>query len=94
MPREHQLALTILAHWFIIDTRLDWAKHCQGNPALLVHYQVDVLPALSVANVREMLRAALPLPQLVPQQVVDSVVKHLANRLRSRKSPLKRLVSP
>jgi SRSO17 transposase len=91
---EHQLALTILAHWFITQTRLDWARRYQRDPALLTHYEVEVLPALSVANVRTMLRAALPLPQLSPQQAADLVVKHLDNRVRSRKSRLKRLSSP
>lgn len=91
---EHQLALTILAHWFITETRLDWARRYQRDPALLTHYEVEVLPTLSVANVRTMLRAALPLPQLSPQQAADLVVKHLDNRVRSRKSRLKRLSSP
>jgi SRSO17 transposase len=91
---EHQLALTILAHWFITETRLDWMRRFQRDPTLLAQYQVEVLPALSVANIREMLRAALPLPQLTPQQAADLVVKHLDNRVRSRKSRLKRLASP
>jgi SRSO17 transposase len=91
---EHQLALTILAHWFITETRLDWARRFQCDPTLLVQYEVEVLPTLSVANVRAMLRAALPLPQLSPHQAADLVVKHLDNRVRSRKSRLKRLASP
>jgi SRSO17 transposase len=91
---EHQLALTVLAHWFISETRLDWATRFQRDPALLAQYEVEVLPALSVANVRAMLRAALPLSQMTPQQAADLVVKHLDNRVRSRKSRLKRLASP
>lgn len=76
---EHQLALTILAHWFITQNRLEWARS----------YSPD--PALSVANVRAMLRAARPLPQLTIRQAVDLVVKHLNNRLCSRKSRLMRI---
>lgn len=91
---EHQLALTILAHWFITETRLDWASRYERDPALLTHYEVEVLPALSVANVRAMLRAALPLPQMTPQQAADLVVKHLDNRVRSRKSRLKQGLGP
>ena len=86
---EHQLALTIMAAWFIAQTKLDWAKQYAHDPALLEHYQVDVLPALSVANVRSLLCAALPLPQLQPGQAADLVVQHLVNRTRSRKSRLK-----
>ena len=60
----------------------------QQDPALLAQYDVDVLPQLSVGNVRELLRAALPLPQLSPEQAAHLVVTHLTNRTRSRKSRL------
>ncbi|MDP2753143.1 MAG: IS701 family transposase [Nitrospirota bacterium] len=87
---EHQLALTILASWFIAETRLDWMKRFERDPALLELYQIDVLPLLSVSNVRELLRAAIPLPQLSVQDAARLVVKHLANRTRSRKSRLRK----
>jgi hypothetical protein len=45
-----------------------------------------VLPALSVANVRELLRATLPLPTLSPLDAAALVVEHLDNRTRSRQS--------
>jgi len=51
---------------------------------------MDVLPELSVANVCELLRAALPLPQLSPEQAAVLVMSHLDNRTRSRRSKLKR----
>lgn len=88
---QHHLALTILASWFVTETRLDWMTRCERDQALLEHFQVDVLPMLSVANVRELLRAAMPLPQLSPQEAADLVVKHLVNRTRSRSSRLRRL---
>jgi SRSO17 transposase len=87
---EHQLAFTILASWFIAETRLDWMTRYARDPALLEHYEVDVLPMLSVDNVRELLRAAMPLPQLTPQEAAELVVEHLVNRTRSRKSRLLR----
>lgn len=87
---EHQLALTILAAWFVAETRLDWMARYKRNPELLAHYEVDVLPLLSVGNVRELLRAAMPLPQLSPHEAADLVIKHLINRTRSRKSRLRR----
>jgi len=87
---HHQLALTILASWFIADTRLDWMARMQRDPELLVQYETDVLPLLSVANVRELLRAAMPLPQLDTDQAIALVTKHLINRTRSRRSRLKR----
>ena len=86
---EHQLALTILAAWFIAEIKLDWAADHERDPALLDEYDIDMLPALSVANVREMLRAAMPLPQLSTTQAAELVLEHLDNRTRSRKSRLK-----
>ena len=85
---EHQLALTILASWFVADTRLDWMNRFKRDPALLEQYEVEVLPFLSVGNVRELLRAALPLPNLSELQAASLVVEHLVNRTRSRKSRL------
>lgn len=87
---EHQLAFTILASWFIAETRLDWMNRYARDPSLLEHYEVDVLPMLSVGNVRELLRATMPLPQLSPQKAAELVVEHLVNRTRSRKSRLLR----
>ena len=85
----HQLALTILASWFVAETRLDWLQRFQPSPDLLVQYDVDALPKLSVANVRELLRASMPLPQLSPEEATDLVIEHLINRTRSRKSRLR-----
>jgi len=92
---QHQLALTLLASWFIAETRLDWRKQYPPDPTLLEEYDrddilMDVLPELSVANVRELLRATLPLPQLSLSEAADLVVAHLDNRTRSRRSKLKR----
>lgn len=86
---EHQLALTILAAWFIAETRLDWMRRLKQDPDLLAQYEVEILPQLSVANVRELLRSALPLPQLSTEQAAQLVVSHLVNRTRSRKSRLR-----
>jgi SRSO17 transposase len=87
---QHHLALTILAAWFVAETKLDWAIDHQRDPTLLADYEIDILPALSMSNVRTLLRAALPLPQLSIADATALVVKHLDNRTRSRKSRLKR----
>ena len=86
---EHHLAMTMLALWFIAEIKLDWAADHDRDPALLDAYDVSVLPALSVANVRTMLCAAMPLPQLSSLDAAALVVKHLDNRTRLRKSRLK-----
>lgn len=91
---QHHLALTILASWFVTETILDWNTRFQRDPQLLEHYEVDVLPLLSVANVRELLRAAMPLPQLSPSEAASLVIEHLINRVRSRKSRLRHGPAP
>ena len=91
---QHHLALTILASWFIAETRLDWQDEQPRDPGLTEDYEIDVLPALSMANVRELLRATLPLRQLSPLEAANLVVKHLDNRTRSRRSRLKKHPEP
>ena len=90
---EHQLALTILASWFVAETRLDWMTRFERDPALLEQYEVEILPLLSVGNVRELFRAAMPLDQLSTKDAAALVVKHLVNRTRSRKSRLRKLTN-
>ena len=85
---EHHTALTACALWFIATTKLDWAKDCQRDPDLAQQLEIEALPALSTANVREMLRAVMPLPQLSPEEAQAQVVKHLVNRSRSTASRL------
>jgi hypothetical protein len=82
----HHTALDALALWFIATTKLDWAAAYPRDSALARQLEVPVLPALSMANVREMLKAALPLKQLSPKQATRLVVKHLVNRSRSTRS--------
>jgi SRSO17 transposase len=87
---EHHLALTVLAAWFVAQTKLDWTRTAPRAPVLEAHFEVVALPGLSTANVRELLRAVLPLPQLSPQEAVALVIDHLVGRARSRRSRLKR----
>mgnify|MGYP003393743370 CR=1 FL=1 len=86
---EHHLALTALACWFVGQTKWEWAQRYARDPGLAQQFAVDVLPTLSMANVRELLRAVMPRPQLTPDQAVALVVKHLVNRTRSRKSRMR-----
>ena len=87
---EHHLALTILATWFVAETKLDWVRDHPPDPALIADLATDRLPDLSVANVRAMLRAAMPLPDLTADRAAALVVEHLVNRTRSRRSRRKR----
>ncbi len=91
---EHHLALTAAALWFVAQTKLVWAQMYTRDPALAHQLEVEVLPALSTANVRELLKAVLPLPQLTLEEAMDLVITHLINRARSTSSRLKSQVKP
>jgi hypothetical protein len=87
---EHQLALTVLASWFVAQTTFEWAQDFPRDPALLSQFNTEILPALSVANVRELLRAVMPLKQLTEEQATERIIEHLLNRTHSRKSRIKK----
>ena len=87
---EHHLALVVLAIWFVAQTKWEWGPQYARDPVLFQQFEVKVLPALSMANIRLLLRAAMPLPQPTPEEATAQVVEHLVNRTRSRKSRLKR----
>ena len=86
---EHHLAMTVLASWFVAQTKFEWARDYPCDPKLLEEFEVDVLPALSMANVRELLRSVMPLKQLTVLQATERVTEKLFNRIRSRRSRLK-----
>ncbi len=87
---EHHMALTAAALWFVAGVKLGWQQTYARDPELFRQLEIEVLPALSTANVRDLLQAALPLPQLTPQQARELVVTHLVHRTRSTRSRLKR----
>ena len=91
---EHHVALTGLAVWFVAQTKLAWAQAYARDPALARQLEVEVLPALSTANVRELLKAVLPLRQLTPAEAMDLVITHLIHRARSTSSRLKSQAKP
>jgi SRSO17 transposase len=86
---EHHTALTAAATWFVAEEKLKWRAAYARDPDLAQQLAVDVLPALSTANVRELLQAVLPVPQFTPQQARELVTTHLVNRARSTASRLK-----
>lgn len=85
----HHTALDALALWFVAETKLDWAQAHPRDPVLRQQLEVEVLPALSMANVRELLQAVLPLKRLSPDQATRLVMIHLVHRARSTRSRLK-----
>jgi SRSO17 transposase len=86
---EHHLALTAAATWFVAGVKLEWRQDYPRDPGLARQFELEVLPALSTANVRELLQAVLPLPQLSPERAREVVAAHLVNRARSTASRLR-----
>ena len=90
---EHHLALTALALWFVAETKWQWAQTYARDPQLLQQLEVEVLPALSTANVCELLRAVLPVPTLTPVSALQIVIRMLLDRAASTRSRLKSRIS-
>lgn len=86
---EHHTALTAAATWFVAGVKLEWRDAYVRDPQLAQQFELEVLPALSTANVRDMLQAVLPVPHLTPQQARQVVATHLVNRARSTASRLR-----
>jgi len=87
---EHHTALTACTLWFIAKTKLKYAIQHERDPDLIQQLEVEMLPALSTANVRELMKAVLPLPHLSPVQARHLVIQHLVNRSRSTASRLRK----
>ncbi len=68
--------------------RLDSILPCFGSPAQR-ELEIEVLPTLSTANVRELSRADLPLPELSLDQARSHIAQHLVNHSRSKASRLR-----
>ena len=89
---EHHLGLVILAQWYIVETRLEWSHKYPVKEALRLELGVAAgeMPRMSVRNVRELLRATLPLPEVTRDGARELVAKHLLNRVRVRRSLLRK----
>ena len=83
---EHEMALTAAATWFVAGVKLQWQRDYPRDLALAQEFELEVLPALSTANVRDLMMAALPLPDMTTDRARQLVADHLVNRARSTRS--------
>jgi SRSO17 transposase len=83
---EHHAALNALALWFVMSIRREWARKYPRSEELTKELGLSKLPALSVANIRELLRAVMPLRRLTPAEARRLVKRHLMGRVRSTRS--------
>ena len=77
------MALTAAALWFAAQTKLEWEREHRRDIRLALELGVARLPALSTANICELMRAALPLAPLTPATAALSVVERLMRRARA-----------
>lgn len=82
----HHTALDALALYFVMSVRRHWAKKYPRSEKLKEEFAIDKLPALSVANLRELLLSVMPLATLTPRRARRLVLRHLRNRARSTRS--------
>ena len=67
-------------------TSLEWTQNYERGSEWVEQLALEVLPALSTADARELLKEVLPLRQLTPHQAVELVIIHLVNRIHSTSS--------
>lgn len=84
------MALTTAATWFVASIKLKRRTTYQRDPALAKQFELEILPALSTANVRDLLMSVLPVPQLTPESARQLIVTYLVNRARSTGSRLRK----
>ncbi len=82
----HTLALCALALVFLADTKLEQRGLYKPQVTVQNKLKIPQLPDLSLANVKELLKTAFPLPQLSKQQAVDLVINTLFIRTKNTKS--------
>ncbi len=87
----HTLALCAVALLYMADLKVLFRKQqADLNTVQQRLPSLQKLPDLSLANVKELLRAAFPIPTPTKKQAVQLVVDHLFNRARSTNSRTKK----
>ena len=76
--------------WFLTTFKIQWVETHAPDPDLLAHFELEVLPLLSLANIRELLKAVFASPTYSPEQATELVIKHLRRRCNSTRSRLKK----
>src|SRR4051794_15317944 len=71
----HHAALAALALYFVMRVRRQWAQKYPRCEKLKEEFGIPKLPALSVANIRELLASVMPRKQLTPQQAIRLVIR-------------------
>ena len=82
----HTLALCAMALVFMADIKIDQRKNYVKQDIVNEELNIPQLPDLSLANVKELMKAIFPLPQLSKQQAVQKVINTLFKRVKATRS--------
>ncbi|KJU81757.1 transposase, partial [Candidatus Magnetobacterium bavaricum] len=88
---QHHLALTTLACWFATTVKIEFARNREVDPEIANQFEIEVLPMLSLANIRLLLVSVMPLKQLTIDQAIEQINDKFFNRASSTESRLKKL---
>jgi SRSO17 transposase len=82
----HTAALCAIALVFMAEVKIEQKKHYA--PPLEIKEQLNIpkLPDLSLANVKELMKAVFPLPQLSKEEAVEKIIQTLWKRAKSTES--------
>lgn len=86
----HTLALCALALLFMGEVKLEQRQHYQPLDEIQQQLKVKRLPDLSLANVKELMRAVMPLPALSKEQARKKVIQTLFKRAKSTESRIRK----
>lgn len=77
---KHHTGLCALALWFATWLKWEWKKKWPQDESLKGEFGIEQLPELSMANIRELLLAVMPLPPPTPKEAQQLVIQFLINR--------------
>jgi len=82
----HTMAICAVALVFMASVKLRQRTQYQQADIVQKEIGIEQLPDLSLANVKELMRAVMPLPQLTEQQATKKVINTLFKRSKSTAS--------
>jgi SRSO17 transposase len=85
----HSLALCALALVFLADTKSEQRNMHAPQNIVKEELKIPQLPDLSLANVKELMKAVFPMPQLTKQQAVEKIINTLFKRAKVTQYKLK-----
>jgi len=82
----HTLAICAVALNFLANVKLNQRKEFAKTDVVQQELGIGRLPDLSLANVKELMRSVMPLPELTKEQARNKIVQTLFNRSQSTAS--------